>query len=869
MHSFKYTLSCITIAACSVQALQDWSTYRPVDISSISTGTVTTPPGATDNALYPPYTYVPSSYGDWKPHPTGAPFPHINESVNPWHPFPGGPEPHQPPLGLPPYQPGQPSTYWYEQIDHNGLSPFVANATDWKVYRNVKAYGAVGDGTTDDSLAIQAAINDGDRGPGGNGRGTTGAPAVIYFPTGTYLMANPIQLYVDTVMLGNPISRPILQASSNFSGNTLVYSKDPSLDATTNFYITVKNFVLDSTLVPSATDFFLIDWSVSQATQLTNNLFRMPQGSAHTGLAMPEGGSGTFMCNLDFEGGAVGINFNNQQYNIKDVTFTGCATGILITHGFDVVFQGIEFNKCDIGINATNGGVGNVGSYVLLDSAADTVDTLILTKSQSLAPSNTTNSTTTGDDSVVIENLSVKNVPRTVVAGNETILTGDVRGTWVYGNAYTSDSRIGGVHDNGVFYPSSRSPSLLSGNGDYFTAAPPTYQEFDTWQVINVKDVPGLPVYGDGQSDDTANINAILKLTAGCAVTFFPAGTYLVTSTIEVPPGSRLVGEVWSAISASGPFFADAKSPQVMLQVGQPGDVGLAQISDMLFTVADVLPGCILLEINMAGTQPGDVALWNSHFRVGGAAGSATETKCTDNSNPCKAAFLLLHITSTASVYIEDMWGWTADHDLDGTASLTVATGRGMLVESTSPVWLVGTAFEHNALYQYNFVNAANVFVGMQQSETPYWQGIGGPAAAPDPWTPDSRYSDPDFSNCSADDANCRMAWYQRIVGGHDIYIYGSGFWTFFNNKGDCLGVDGTCQTNAVEISQDPKRLFWWNLNTRGVLNLVIDNGQVLATQNNNPGSWGAVVAAILTHSGLMAQRLLRRVPIGRIMRHW
>ena len=57
-----------------------------------------------------------------------------------------------------------------------------------------------------------------------------------------------------------------------------------------------------------------------------------------------------------------------------------------------------------------------------------------------------------------------------------------------------------------------------------------------------------------------------------------------------------------------------------MLQVGSPGQTGVAQISDMLFTVADVLPGCILVQVNMAGTSPGDVGFWNSHFRVGGAA---------------------------------------------------------------------------------------------------------------------------------------------------------------------------------------------------------------------------------------------------------
>jgi glucan 1,3-beta-glucosidase len=141
-------------------------------------------------------------------------------------------------------------------------------------------------------------------------------------------------------------------------------------------------------------------------------------------------------------------------------------------------------------------------------------------------------------------------------------------------------------------------------------------------------------------------------------------------------------------------------------------------MSDMLITVADVLPGAILVEVNMAGNSPGDVGFWNTHFRVGGAAGSGVETKC-QGPTPCKAAFLLLHLKPSASVYIEDMWGWTADHDLDGGFNQLISTGRGVLIESTRGAWLIGTAFEHNTLYQYNIVSAANLYIGMQQSETP------------------------------------------------------------------------------------------------------------------------------------------------------
>src|SRR5258708_30522521 len=103
-----------------------------------------------------------------------------------------------------------------------------------------------------------------------------------------------------------------------------------------------------------------------------------------------------------------------------------------------------------------------------------------------------------------------------------------------------------------------------------------------------------------------------------------------------------------------------------MVQIGNPGDVGVSQLQNFVLTVADILQGCLLLQVNIAGSSPGDVGLWNVHFRVGGAAGSKVETNCGGTPDQCRAAWGLMDLTSSSSVYIEDMWGWTADHDLDG-----------------------------------------------------------------------------------------------------------------------------------------------------------------------------------------------------------
>ena len=65
---------------------------------------------------------------------------------------------------------------------------------------------------------------------------------------------------------------------------------------------------------------------------------------------------------------------------------------------------------------------------------------------------------------------------------------------------------------------------------------------------------------------------------------YFPHGSYIVTSTINIPPGTKIVGEAWSEIMGRGNAFADITSPVVMLQVGTAGQSGVVEISDMLFT---------------------------------------------------------------------------------------------------------------------------------------------------------------------------------------------------------------------------------------------------------------------------------------------
>lgn len=177
-------------------------------------------------------------------------------------------------------------------------------------------------------------------------------------------------------------------------------------------------------------------------------------------------------------------------------------------------------------------------------------------------------------------------------------------------------------------------------------------------------------------TDDTANMQNFLTTASNEGlIAYFDHGAYVVTGTINVPTNIRITGELYPMIMATGPDFSNQDAPQPVWRIGTAGEVGAVEISELIFETKGPVPGAIMIEWNLAQNANGAAGLWDVHWRIGGSAGTELQSDTCAKSpdvttsssliESCSGAFLLLHVTSSASIYMENTWGWVADHELD------------------------------------------------------------------------------------------------------------------------------------------------------------------------------------------------------------
>ncbi|KAK1759848.1 hypothetical protein QBC47DRAFT_292345 [Echria macrotheca] len=735
--------------------------------------------------------------------------------------------------------------YWLGTIKHQGLAPYSGNST-YQVFRNVKDYGAKGDGSTDDTDAINKAISDGNRCAPTRGActGSTVTPALVYFPPGTYVVSKPIIMYYYTSLIGNPSCLPTIKATAGFFGRWVLDSNQYQTDgklgwgATNVFFRQVANFIFDLTQ-PTNGGFealSAIHWPSSQATSLSNIVIHLNKDKTvpQQGIFIEEG-SGGFVGDIVIDGGWHALEVGNQQFTFRNISISNSGTAVKQSWSWGWTYQEIKINKCDIGFDIAND-AGSVGSITVLDSEIANTPVGINFGVGSSAPPVSNN--------IIIENLKLNNVPTAVQGPSGTVLSGSAGAVtipaWGRGNSYTANS--GPSAFQGSFTRHSRPSDLLAGSV-YYTRSKPQYESEPLSNILSARTAGAK---GDGVTDDTLVLNTLFALAASTGkVVFLDAGYYLVTSTIKIPAGSRVTGEGYPIILSSGAFFNDATKPQPVVQIGKQGDQGSIEWSNAIVSTKGAQAGAILIEYNLKSPKSAPSGLWDVHVRIGGFAGSdlqfaqcqktpGTTITSANLQKECISGFLSVHVTKQSSgLLMENCWIWVADHDLEIGANnqqITIYAGRGLLIESTAgDIWLYGTAVEHHQLYEYQLVGTQDIVMGQIQTETAYYQ------RNPDatiPFAAVPQYSDPVFS---AGDSG----WGLRVVDSKDIIVYGAGLYSFFNNYSTSCSDQGngsTCQKRIFSVEGDSK-ISVYNLNTVGTTRMfTVDGVDKASYADNNDG---------------------------------
>jgi glucan 1,3-beta-glucosidase len=374
-----------------------------------------------------------------------------------------------------------------------------------------------------------------------------------------------------------------------------------------------------------------------------------------------ESGSGGFLSDLTFTGGATGASMGNQQYTMRNLVFNNCGTAIIMLWDWDWTFQGITINNCGVGIDMSAGGSSGqqVGSMIVLDSAFNNVPVGVVTAYTPSASPDTAGS-------LILENVALSQVPVAVRSNGVDILPGTTGTTtiaaWGQGHAYTLTS--GKADFQGIITPNSR-PSVLLGSGNkYYTQAKPQYESLSASDFVSVRSSGAA---GNGATDDTAALQrAIDTAVASGKVVYIDYGLYLITSTLKIPPGSRIVGETWPVIMASGSYFGDINNPQVAVQIGTSGQSGTVALSDFIVAGKGAVPGATMIEYNLVSPAGSPSGLWDVHVRVGGFTGSdlqvaqCQKTPGSSNINSaCVGAYMSMHVTkASGGLYMENVWLW-------------------------------------------------------------------------------------------------------------------------------------------------------------------------------------------------------------------
>jgi hypothetical protein len=205
---------------------------------------------------------------------------------------------------------------------------------------NVRSFGAVGDGVTDDTAAIQRAI-DARLGP-------------VYFPAGTYLFSSTLTLYTSSALLGAGKQLTILEYTGDATAITSVTPTERT------FAWRLEDFRLNN--AGSGT----VGIALGSVSTSTVTRVQVRQFTVNISIDSPTSGYAVYNRFYDVlsNGGETGIRFTGQSSNAN--VFVSCRVNTASVRAVDLE------NCNDNRFIATQFETGNAGTAVYIRATAGT-----------------------------------------------------------------------------------------------------------------------------------------------------------------------------------------------------------------------------------------------------------------------------------------------------------------------------------------------------------------------------------------------------------------------------------------------------------------------------------------------------------------
>lgn len=255
--------------------------------------------------------------------------------------------------------------------NENSVFPTSAIIKGPDPWIDVKAYGAKGDGTTDDTTAIQDAIDD--------ATGNDGDNSWVFMPKGTYLITSTIDIKEKVLLIGAGSTGVIIKMDSSFSDSPMAAVRIGDGTGITHG-AGIENIKIDCNTVSGSIGIYSTEAQERSCVKNCIVTQYMTYGIHYSGDNCKNTEIEQMQIIADSSATTpTGIYLDNigARVRVKDVSFSASGAGsstnaILFTSG-EAHFEDIHPEDFEVGINFGSGANGSAKDVTGHPSVTDTI----------------------------------------------------------------------------------------------------------------------------------------------------------------------------------------------------------------------------------------------------------------------------------------------------------------------------------------------------------------------------------------------------------------------------------------------------------------------------------------------------------------